>query len=881
MAALFGLQSLSHAEEQKVNDGWRFHLDRESVGTSQGWARPEFDDTAWTLLQAGKSWSAQGYFNYSGTAWYRKRITFPAGFREKFLVFYGANDRATVFIDGVKTAEHGPSADPELRGFLRSSPPFRVRLPDRSSVLVAIRIEGADTHPLAAPGPGLAGDVALSDEVLMKYQAYWLAPDEFVTRDQWLAAMRKAREQRRVELHHDGRIYTGPYSWSTGDFIQGFIYVYDTHFYDYEKDRYRIDEYLDDGVKRFGGYDSILLWHSYTNIGVDSQNQFDMLRDMPGGLAGLKGLVDRARRRGVKVFIAFNPWDRDTQRDGRGPEQALAEIVSQIGADGVFLDTTDNVPQDKLRKAMDERRGGVVFDTEGCPADSGVDTVNGCWGQDFPSPGYYDHVRGLPVVKWTEPRVMIHYDGERWRHNRSVMFQHAFLNGTGVLIWENIFGSWNQYSERQQAEVRRFAPILRYGRSLLASDAWVPFYPTLLQNVDAHFWPGQDRAMWTIVNWSNQPKSGPVLHASYRPGTRYFDLWHGAEITPLVHSAVATVSLSEIEPYGFGAILALTGKPDPDLEELLSRQRHQSTKRLADYSDEYAPPPAPIVRFVERTTPALQSAPPRSMVLVPAVENFLMRISHNLGEGSCYPDDSGADWSRRQHFMYEAGDHARNINHEIQVPHIPAFFIDKFLVTQGDYEVFLERTGYRPHETANFLKDWDWSAPARPRPSAGKENHPVVWVDLEDARAYAGWAGKRLPTEEEWQYAAGGEKSLRYPWGNNWLLGKANDNGRDTTPVDTFDNGSSPFGLFDMSGNVWEWTESERNDGNRYVLLRGGSFYQVGGSGWYFDRYVSEQLALGERSARPVGYHAKMFLMGPAMDRKATIGFRCVKDVAP
>ena len=69
------------------------------------------------------------------------------------------------------------------------------------------------------------------------------------------------------------------------------------------------------------------------------------------------------------------------------------------------------------------------------------------------------------------------------------------------------------------------------------------------------------------------------------------------------------------------------------------------------------------------------------------------------------------------------------------------------------------------------------------------------------------------------------------------------------------------------------------NDVNRYAVSRGGSFYQVGGSGWYFDRFVHFGLGQGEWSARPTNYHTKLFLMSPSTDRKATIGFRCVKDV--
>ena len=144
------------------------------------------------------------------------------------------------------------------------------------------------------------------------------------------------------------------------------------------------------------------------------------------------------------------------------------------------------------------------------------------------------------------------------------------------------------------------------------------------------------------------------------------------------------------------------------------------------------------------------------MVLIPATEHYVMTITHHLGEAGCYPDDDAADWSRRQYYMYEANDHRRNIIHQISVPAIPIFFMDKYPVTNEQFRMYLEASGYRPSDLANFLKDWDWSEAGHPRPPRGFEDHPVVWVDLDDARSYARWAEKRLPTEEEWQYAAGG-----------------------------------------------------------------------------------------------------------------------------
>jgi formylglycine-generating enzyme required for sulfatase activity len=131
-------------------------------------------------------------------------------------------------------------------------------------------------------------------------------------------------------------------------------------------------------------------------------------------------------------------------------------------------------------------------------------------------------------------------------------------------------------------------------------------------------------------------------------------------------------------------------------------------------------------------------------------------------------------------------------------------------------------------------------------------------------RAYAQWAKKRLPTEEEWQHAAQGFEERVYPWGMDFNPAHCNHGGT-TTSVKTYPEGRSPFGCYDMCGNVWELTESERFNGmSRFCILKGGSFYRAAGSEWYADG--------GPQSN---AFSAKMLLGYPGIDRCATIGFRC------
>ena len=193
------------------------------------------------------------------------------------------------------------------------------------------------------------------------------------------------------------------------------------------------------------------------------------------------------------------------------------------------------------------------------------------------------------------------------------------------------------------------------------------------------------------------------------------------------------------------------------------------------------------------------------------------------------------------------------------------FAIDVTPVTNAEFAEFLRLTKWQPKHAENFLRHWTGG-----KPSAGQEDHPVVYVDLDDARAYARWAGKRLPTEEEWQYAAQGADGRAYPWGNEMQPGRCNDGKTGgTTPVKAFPLGRSPFGCFDLCGNVWQWTESERTDGRtRFCMIRGGSFFVPRGSNWYVDG-----------GPRPANFATKFLLMWPGLDRCGTIGFRCVKDL--
>jgi formylglycine-generating enzyme required for sulfatase activity len=556
--------------------------------------------------------------------------------------------------------------------------------------------------------------------------------------------------------------------------------------------------------------------------------------------------------------------------------------MKQIDADGVNGDTQDGVPL-AFSLAADKVDHPLAFEPEGSPSDEELawDVLN--WGQYK-----FQFVPTVDKYRWLEPRHQVNIQG-RWNRDKTDDLQFAFFNGEGWESWENVWGIWNGITPRDAEATRRIATIERAIAPFLVSRGWEPFYPMRRFGVFASRWPLGEQTVWTIVNRNEFDVNEKQMTVPYKQGMKYFDLYHGVELNATTEND-RTVLEFATEAHGYGAILATPEMPEALIQDLLS------------FSHEWNPLPQELV---EIPPSKLSASAPDRMVRIEAGD-FDFKVEGIEIEGS---DDVGVD------VQYPWEDTPRRF-HEHQM-HLKAFYIDKYPVTNAEFKKFLDATHYQPADDLNFLKDWKAST----YPD-GWANKPVTWVSLEDARAYAKWAGKRLPHEWEWQYAAQGNDNRLYPWGNcdwtppapragaptaiasagvspapeaaspgvspanvsqpshiaaspcNWTDPKDApapfaDRGRTmlaASDVDSHPNGASPFGVMDMVGNVWQWTDEYDDEHTRAAIVRGGSHYRPLGSVWYFPQaYKNNQ-------------HGKLLLMAPSYDRSGALGFRCVKD---
>lgn len=303
-------------------------------------------------------------------------------------------------------------------------------------------------------------------------------------------------------------------------------FAYSREIFNYETQQFEIDRLLDAG-EQFGGYDLLVLWFVYPRLGVDARRQWDFCHDIPGGYAGINEICRQAHARGVRVMLPYNPWDMDEEESLTDTLDHLAELVEETAIDGIWFDTMDSVPKG-CRERLERIRPGVICCLEVTPkTKETVEQITGSWNQRFRMPE--GHILRYLFPEHTAPIT------SRWRvaEKKDLLIKRAIFNGTGIAIWQDVFGAWLPFDERQKADLKKWKKILCSNYDTYFGKDCMPLYPVLQDAVyvNAFYRDDGTEEIYSVYNASNRAVEGLLfeIESEAQAGavTAFSELWTG------------------------------------------------------------------------------------------------------------------------------------------------------------------------------------------------------------------------------------------------------------------------------------------------------------------------------------------------------------------
>lgn len=692
--------------------------------------------------------------------------------------------------------------------------------------------------------------------------------------------------------------------WIRKTYAMHLIMAWDKDFYDPGTQKYRYEDFLKKAQALYGGDEAIGIWPNWPMLGLDQRNQWDMYRSLPGGLQRLKGLAKLGRAKyNTRFFISYNPWDESTRWVDH--HTGMSEMIEAIGADGVVLDTEGKSSPER-QAAADKVRSGVIMYSEGMavPRD-----MPGIVSGRVHNALYYPPM--LNLNKFIRPDFAIFRVAELYLEPIRREYALSMFNGYGTEVNQFRPGRPNWVDDDYRFWGRTLR-VLRENSSVFSQKSYVPLWPSSRDSIYINFWPGAEKSIFTLFSLHPAGYKGLLFETPVKAAYHVVDLWNHEEIKvsekngqwqiPVDLEAFAQKWLGTNNEGAVGAIAVL-----PNLLQVerrgdvlsFSAARGQVIRiwsGLPAYDQKPKEYPInaqqialhkvfdrPEGKFVIQLLENGEILDERVIWVETGLARLVSQKATYFPSKTVLPGMVQIPAGKFRMSVKYGDDFVPNPKEYPQEElQIPAFLMDKNPVTNAQFAQFLTQSKYRPKDTTNFLRHWV----GRKIPK-GQEQFPVIYVSYEDAQAYARWAGKRLPTEIEWQYAAQTSDLREWPWSKDAPVKReqqvitetltvsklqvdstlCNTGNGKLYPVGAYPKGANPFGLEDLVGCVWQMTNDVYSNGsNQYLIVKGGSYYLPASSWWYV-----------EGGPRELNYTQKLLRVSPGFERNGTVGFRCAR----
>lgn len=710
--------------------------------------------------------------------------------------------------------------------------------------------------------------------------------------------------------HFNDSLYKRPdLAWMRNAYTMHLMMAWDKFFYDPIQKKYLISDFIQRGNRLYGGDDIISIWPTWPTLGLDQRNQFDLFKDLPGGLDSIRSLSNFLIQQNKHLFVSYNPWDIDTR--SLNHYTGLAKLIDQTNADGVVLDTYGS-STDSLQLAADSVRKGVIMYSEGMavPKD-----MQGIISGRVHNALYYPPL--LNLNKFIQPGFSIFRVAELYKEPIHREFATSFFNGYGTEL--NIMAPGQpEWVEEQYKTLGKTTQILRQLSDNFNSKLSSFLIPTIKDSIWVNKWPTEESEVYTIYSIIASGFKGPLFKTKFKEGYHFVDLYNHELITPMIEMGDAKV---EVETAAFhskylgtnneGAIGCVAQLPMlffaqliedkitiqvnrtlPNAQFWVYTSNTQKSPLKFDYQSQSIDigDIAPrfegkiIIQVIQKFADRYKLLDENILVIIPGTP--IINKSNVLRNAPIVVNKKGMVFIPSGKFVFKQT-HGDNFipyptHTDSTVISMNSYWMDESPVTNRQFLDFINASNYTPTDRVNYLNHW-----INNKPVISDLNKPVVNISYEDAAAYASFYNKYLPTEIEWQYAAQTADLNEWPWKQAYPVTREYEEITNTLSViklkgidssyanlgngilDTvgaYPKGVNPNGLLDLVGSVWQLTKDKYISGSyEYIIMKGGSYFKPSGSWWYV-----------QAGPRELTYAQYLLRVSQGFERNSTVGFRCM-----